>query len=154
MQENKRIIEINGVKLEVDLRDCKVVDNFRVGDNVKLLTKKYGDTFEDHAGVIVGFDEFRERPTIIVAYLEVSYSEASIQFAYINKDSKDIEMVKANENDIPFNKSRVLDMLDKGIAVKERELDDAKHKKAHFLEWFGRYFHMHDKETVGIGNKE
>ena len=152
-EDAKRVIEINGIKMEVDLRNCKRIDNFKVGDNVKLLVKQYGDSFKDHAGVIVGFDEFKMRPTIIVAYLEVSYSSAKIDFAYINKDTQDIEIVMANENDIPFNKWRVLELLDREIANKQKAVEEAEHTKAHFLEWFGKYFHMYDSETVGIGGE-
>ena len=35
------IIEINGLKLEIDLRSAKRIDSFRVGDNVKILRKDY-----------------------------------------------------------------------------------------------------------------
>lgn len=41
MSESKRIIEINGVKLDVDLSQCKVVENYKVGDAVKVLVKEY-----------------------------------------------------------------------------------------------------------------
>jgi len=34
---SKQIIEINGVKLEVDLSTAKRIDEFRVGDTVKVL---------------------------------------------------------------------------------------------------------------------
>ena len=37
--EQKRIVEIGGVKIEVDLRTAKRVDSYRVGDPVKVLTK-------------------------------------------------------------------------------------------------------------------
>ena len=35
--EEKRIVEIDGVKIEVDLRTAKRIDTFAVGDNVKVL---------------------------------------------------------------------------------------------------------------------
>ena len=59
--ENIRTIEINGIKLEVDLRTAKRIDQFKVGDNVKVL-KKNGGNFQgvpvtDIAGeLILGFD--------------------------------------------------------------------------------------------------
>ena len=34
--EEKRIIDINGMKMEVDLRTAKRIDTFKVGDNVKV----------------------------------------------------------------------------------------------------------------------
>jgi len=35
--ENKKIIEVNGVKLEVDLSSAKVIEEYRVGDVIKVL---------------------------------------------------------------------------------------------------------------------
>jgi len=137
--EEKRTIEINGIKMEVDLRTCKVIDSFKVGDKVKLLVKTYSE-FKSHAGVIIGFDAFVERPTIIVAYLDENYNTSSLKFCYINKESKDAEMVPANENDIPFTKEAVLIGMDNLIERKRRELEDEITKKEAFLKWFGKYF--------------
>ena len=53
--ENKRIIEINGVKLEVDMSTAKKIDEYRVGDNVKVLKKDYSGNYDVLAGVIVEF---------------------------------------------------------------------------------------------------
>ena len=36
MENTKTQIEINGVKLEVDLRNATRIDEFKVGDNVKV----------------------------------------------------------------------------------------------------------------------
>ena len=41
--EEKRIVEIDGVKIEVDLRTAKRIDTFAVGDNVKVLCKEYNN---------------------------------------------------------------------------------------------------------------
>ena len=35
--DNKKIVEVNGIKLEVDMRYAKRIDEFRVGDTVKVL---------------------------------------------------------------------------------------------------------------------
>lgn len=90
MSEEKRIIEINGIKMEIDLRTAtsRTVDTFCIGDKVKILLKEYGDSFRSYAGAIVGFDAFQQRPTIIVAYLAGGYSAAEIKFAYINADKQ------------------------------------------------------------------
>ena len=39
----KRIIEINGVKMEIDTRHAVRVDKLAVGTRVKVIRKKYGD---------------------------------------------------------------------------------------------------------------
>ena len=144
--ENKRIIEINGVKLEVDLSTAKVVDNFRIGDKVKVLKKP--DNYNDskvYPGVIIGFEEFQTLPTIVIAYLDISYSKADINFLYFNSESK-TEVVKSTADYVQFNKDDVVSMLNKEINTKERELIDLNHKKEYFLSNFNRHFESPKEE--------
>jgi hypothetical protein len=139
MDTNKRVIEINGVKLEIDLRDAKVIDQYKVGDTIKILIKGYSD-YKSHLGVIVGFDNFEKHPTIVIAYLEVEYSTANIRFAYYNSESKDVEIAKINDWDIPYSKSSIIEKLDTEYAKKEEELRELKSKKEVFINMFGKYF--------------
>ena len=135
----KRIVEINGVKLEVDLTEAKTIDTYKVGDIVKLLVPKYGDDFTSCCGVIIGFDNFTQRPTIVVAYLEAEYSKAEIKIAYIHGGSKS-ELTHASPGDVPFSRRRVEQSLDKDIAEKQKALDEANWRKDKFETWFGAYF--------------
>lgn len=139
MSEEKTIIEVNGVKLEVDLRQAKRIDTFKVGDSCKILKKGYSN-YESHLGVIVGFDDFKNLPTIIVAYLEIEYSTANIKFAYINSESKDLELCGVNDWDHPFTKQDIVDKINLEIEKKEEELRQLNSKKKVFLEMFGKYF--------------
>ena len=41
LNEFEREIEIDGVKVAVDMRTVKKIDVYRVGDNVKVLRKSY-----------------------------------------------------------------------------------------------------------------
>ena len=138
--ENKRIVEINGVKLEIDLTTARVVDNYRVGDNVKVLVKQYGDSLKSFPGVIIGFDAFEKRPTIVIAYLDIEYSNASVKFVYLNADTKDCEICPMQEHELSFDKSRVVDLLDREITKREQELIEVKNKKGYFLSHFETYF--------------
>ena len=107
--ENKQIIEINGIKLEIDLRTAKRVEEFKIGDAVKLLVKEYSNDFKSHNGVIVGFDDFKDHPTIIIAYMIESYGYgAEIKFAYINAQSKTYEIATANPFEVSISKDLVL----------------------------------------------
>lgn len=139
MDENMRVVEINGVKIEVDLRNCKVIENYKVGDAVKVLVKKYS-SYESYAGVIIGFDDFKERPTIIVAYLESSYSTAEIKFVYINADTKDVEICPSVKMDKFLDKSHALGLLDNSIEKKKIELQELETKKRLFEKEFEVYF--------------
>ena len=76
-QEQKRIIEVNGVKMEIDLRNAKVVENYKVGDYVKVLIKEY-NSYKSYIGNIIVFDNFEKTPTIVIAYLKNEYSSSTI----------------------------------------------------------------------------
>ena len=141
METGTRIVEINGVKLELDMRQATLqsIDAFKVGDSVKVLVKNYSD-YASHAGVIVGFDAFKNLPTIIVAYLKISYSDAKLEFAYINAQSTDVELCAASPNDVPFERATVLQAMDRDIATKKEAAAQAENNKAMFLSMFNRYF--------------
>lgn len=143
MSEETTIIELNGVKLEVDLRTAKRVDTLRVGDRVKLLEKQYGNSIKIHPAIIAGFEPFPSAPTIIVAYLETSYSTADVKFAYINtadEESKKFELVPSIDNDLPVDPSDILELMDREIARRQTDLDDLKRRRLFFLNNFQKYF--------------
>jgi len=144
---DKKVIEINGVKLEVDLTEAKVIENYKVGDPVKVLIKTYSD-YQSKPGTIVGFDAFENLPTIIIAYLDISYDKASVKFEYFNAQSKDVEICKMNNAEVPFAKERVNELMDLQIVRKEEELADLKRKKEFFEAEFGAYFKNQVKESV------
>lgn len=137
--ENKRIIEVNGVKMEIDLRQAKVIDNYKVGDYVKILIKGYSD-YKSYIGNIIGFDNFEKNPVIVIAYLKNEYSSASIEFAYYSKKSEDIEITTLNAWDIPLTKSTIIEQFNKEILKKEQEVMEMKNKVNIFEQLFGKYF--------------
>jgi hypothetical protein len=141
MEEEKRIIEINGIKMEIDLRNAKRVDTFKVGDKVRVLVKRYSDSFTSYAGMIVGFDNFKERPTIVVAYVDPgAYSNEPLKFVYINQDTKDTEITAMVDDFIAADKSVIIDQMDKAILKHQQEIEETEAKKAYFLKYFGAYF--------------
>lgn len=149
MENEKTVIEINGVKLEVDLRCARKITEFRVGDSVKLLLKKYSDSYESHIGMIVDFDAFTERPTIVIAYIDASQWDSSnsvLKFAYLNKDSKDVEVAAVTDDfRISIEKNQILAAFDGKIKVKENEIEDLKRRKRYFIEKFQHAFRFVDE---------
>lgn len=135
----KRIIEVNGVKLEVDLSTAKVVDQYRVGDAVKVLVKTY-DSYKSHAGVIMGFDAFEKLPTILIAYLDSGYNTAEMKFISFNAKSENVEICAMNSHEVPFVRDNVLELMDRDITSAEQKVADLKTKKAYFQKQFGVYF--------------
>ena len=144
MDDTKRIIEIDGIKVEVDLRTAKRVDSFRVGDNVKILDKSYQD-YKVKPGIIVDFAEFQELPTIVIAVFEEgSWSGApSIKFIYYNKStSEKVEIVPATEDEIKVSKDSVVEKFEREIQKKKNEWIDLKNQ----LEYFKKHFLKECKE--------
>jgi len=137
------VIEINGVKLEVDLRSARRIDTLRVGDRVKLLEKtSYGGPIVHH-GVVAGFDPFPSQPTIIVAYLKLNYSESTIEFAYLNATpgaENKFELVASIDHELPVEEGEIVAKMDREIAKKQAEIADLERKKKYFLDCFGAYF--------------
>lgn len=140
-------IEINGVKLEVDLRTAKRIDNIKVGSRVKILQKTrvkilqktYGGHDVLH-GVVIGFEPFEKLPTIIVAAAKLEYNSAKIEFIYYNAKSE-CEMVLANDADeADIDKNNFLAQIDRAVTQKEEEIKELKLRRQYFLDKFGCYW--------------
>lgn len=135
-----QIVEINGVKLEVDTRTAKRVDKFRIGDTVKVLIEKYENDHKVYPGVIIGFEQFQKLPTIVVAYLDITYSEAELKFVYINAENKKAEITKSCDDYIPIEKDEAIRKFDKEIEEARATVQTLEQKKKYFLKRFGEYF--------------
>lgn len=137
----KRVVEINGIKIEVDLRTAKRVDQYKVGDRVKVLIKGYNESYKSHPGVIVGFDEFKALPTIVVAYVESSsWSTSAIKMAYINSGSKDIEICAMTLDEALPSRDEVTEQFDRAIAAKQAELSSLVAQRSYFIDKFATIY--------------
>lgn len=139
MEENKKIIEINGVKIEVDLRTAKRIDEFKVGDSVKVLQKN-GSDYNVSAGVIIDFVMFKELPTIQIAIFKSDYWGQTISFINFNSQTKDVEIAAVSEHELVLEKDRVIDKINREIEKKQSEIDELQTKKDYFVKHFKKYF--------------
>lgn len=146
MSEEKRIIEINGVKLEVDLRNARRIDEFRVGDNVKVLDTRSGKN-EVRSGVITDFANFKDMPTIIVAMYKAGdyWTKPTIEFIYFNSDTEGIEIVGVSAEEIIVSKDTIVQLFDDEIIKKKDELHDLIVKRDTFLKYFGKGMEQEDR---------
>lgn len=143
--EEKRIVEIDGVKIEVDLRTAKRIDTFRVGDNVKVLCKEYNGDFKVKPGIITDFANFKEKPTIVVAVLDESYSGVSINFVYIYEGMEDkYEIVYATEDEVKLSQEGVIEKFEREIAKKKHEMEELQFK----LDFFKKHFMKTQEEVI------
>lgn len=119
----KTIVEVNGVKLEVDLRYARRIDELRIGDRVKVLHKQgYGNDLTVSPGIIVGFEPFKELPTIVVAYVNQDWNRADVKFLHYNAKSE-AEIVHAADEDFHVDHDAILARFDRHIAEKQREIE-------------------------------
>lgn len=139
--ETKRIIEINGVKMEIDLREAKVntIDTLRVGSRVKVLVKGYGDSFTVHAGVVIGFTDFKALPTVEVAYLANDWSTCDVKFLALNSKTTGYEIV-AGGDDADIDQKRVLAWFENARSKLQTQLEDLNLKERFFTEKFASYW--------------
>jgi small nuclear ribonucleoprotein (snRNP)-like protein len=142
--KNKKIIEINGVKLEVDLSTARRISEYKVGDNVKVLIKGYSN-YTSYVGVITGFDDFMNKPAINIAYIDSSYSTADIKFLNFYEGCE-AEICPTNDLDLNFNKETVISYLESNIRSAELKLQQEKMKLEYFEKNFSKYFEEAEKE--------
>ena len=150
MSENTVQIEINGVKMEVDLRHAKRIETIKVGTRVKVLSKVY-DGYHIRHGVVIGFEPFQKLPTIIVAAASITYSEAKVDFVYFNAETKDTELVVAVDDDkAAIDKEDFLKQVDREVAEKEAEIRELKDRKQYFLDKFQCYWTPAENEDKSV----
>lgn len=145
-----QLIEINGVKLEVDLRHARRIENIKVGSRVKVLAKEYSGYKVQH-GVVIGFEPFEKLPTIIIAVVEMSYNEAKIGFVYYNSKSKDTEVVISSDDDRnAIGREEVCDFIDREIAKHEQGIKELRDRKSYFLSKFQTYWQPVEQTTEAV----
>ena len=157
MDDNK-IIEINGVKFEVDARTATLrqVQTIKIGARVKVFKKSYTDQHTVYHGVVVGFVPFEKTPTVIIAYIETTYgSAADIKFLYFTAKSEE-QIIVSDENDKEsLQASNITAQIDKEILKKKNEIQDLEDRKKYFLNNFQSYwnpFRLDEAETKSSVN--
>jgi hypothetical protein len=141
MSEGKTVIEIGGLKLEVDMRSARRIDEMRVGDRVQVLHKpSYGGP-SIFPGMIIGFKPFKTLPSIQVAYITSSFNSAEIKFATLNSESKDFEIIKSVDDDgLEIDRDKLLKTFAMQIATKQKEIEEIELRRDYFLRNFRAYW--------------
>ena len=141
---DKQIVEINGIKMELDYREGTTtrIDTYRVGSKVKVLTKGYGDSYNVRPGVIVGFDEFKALPTIVIMCIGSGYG-SGVEYVGINAKTENIELISAEgDQELMAKRDDILATLQRGVELKRVELEQAEYNL--------KQFHRHFNEVVPI----
>lgn len=138
MNDEIQTVEIAGVKYEVNMAGARKISQFAVGNRVKVLIKDYSG-YKSHPGVIVGIDLFKALPTVVVAYVEpTTYNEnASVQFAYLNAQSKDTEIAPMCEDDLMPTRDTILAWFKRAEDEHTKKIEAIREKREYFLRRFG-----------------
>jgi hypothetical protein len=132
METEKTIIDVNGVRLEVDMRYARRVEELRIGSPVKILTKGTYGGGQVHPGIVVGFEPFKDLPTILVAYVEDSWNAAEVKVVAINSKQENFDLVAAVDLDFAVDKGAIINRFDRQIASKQREIDAIQEQRRYF----------------------
>jgi hypothetical protein len=153
MSEHIRTIEIEGHKFEVDMRSAKKIEAYRVGDRVKVLKKNYS-SYEVHPGAIVGIDCFKALPTIVVAYVPGRFSDdGKVEFAYMNAESKDVEIAPMSEDDLIPTRDTILTYFERSLQIHRTKIREIEIKRDYFLRQFGIAFSVGAEEVAAATSR-
>ena len=140
-EENKRIVEIDGVKLEIDLRKAKVIDHYKIGDPVRVLHPGTGYGSGIKAGVIVGFCEFDKNPAIEILELDAEYSGVNFKLiTVVSGQENPVQIAPYDRYSGLFTQADIVTRFNREIQKKELELADLKLKKEYFINDFLKAF--------------
>ncbi len=89
--------------------------------------------------MVVGFEPFSSKPSIIVAYMVEDYSKAEIKIVAVNSDTKDFEMVASIDDEL-FAHDKIIALFNKQIIIKQREIDVLNEQKNYFETNFAAYW--------------
>lgn len=141
MSDATKVIEINGLQIEVDGSAEVTAGPFKIGDPVKVLHKGSTNTEPKiMPGVIIGFGGFLTLPSIEVMVLGEEYTWPAFRFIVINEKTKDFEIVRCTRYEQVLGCSKIVERLERDIAKRELELLDLKNKKIFFASNFQKAF--------------
>ena len=139
----KQVVEVKGVKVEVDLSTAQRIDTFAIGTRVKVLRTEYSQA-KVLPGVVVGFEPFNDLPTIIVAVFKSSYSDVDIEMIYYNSGSEGVELIAASDvqdfDDLILSRDECLAVFTKQIAKLQAEINGLENKRRYIASKFGLLF--------------
>jgi hypothetical protein len=141
-------VEVGGKRFLVDMTGAKVVDEFKIGDPVKVLTKRYNDEYDTNHGMIIGFDAFENLPTIIIADFEHRYgNEAELKVVNYNRQTTGVEICHATPAELKLDPQAVIDHVNMSISKLRNEIRELQNKKDFFLRNFSKVFGI-DTATI------
>lgn len=134
-----KTVEVNEAMVKIGLKKEEVVNNYKVGNYIKLLIKDVFD-FENYPGRIVGIYYSNDEPIIVVAYLKQPFDRFNIGYIEISLSSEDVKIAPLNDWDFPIEWLSRLKRFKIEILSKEQEVTEMKSNVKRFEQIFDEYF--------------
>jgi hypothetical protein len=137
-------LNIKGLTFEAPTDDRTHPRALKVGDRVKLLQKKYDDTYDSRPGIIVAIDAYVSLPTIVVMYAEYSYGKApELKFANFNEKTKGdaMELLRMTDEEAAICvKEDAMEQFNRAESDLRKQLEILLERREFFLRRFGVAF--------------
>lgn len=138
-EAKNKTIELNEAMVKIGLKKEEAINNYKVGNYVKLLIKDIFD-FESYPGRIVGIYYSNDEPIIVVAYLKQPFDRFNISYIEICPSSEDTKIEPLNDWDFPIERLSMLKRFKIEILSKEQEVTEMKSNVKRFEQIFDEYF--------------
>jgi bifunctional DNA-binding transcriptional regulator/antitoxin component of YhaV-PrlF toxin-antitoxin module len=138
----KKIIELNGSKVEIDFESAKKIETYKIGDSVKVIVKKYGNNYSLCPGVITGFvsdgNDFNAIEVLLMKF--DSYAQSGSMEVIFITDKPDGEYILAplTTADTFVKYDTAIDLIERDIQKKVFELEQAKSRLKFIVEYYGK----------------
>lgn len=147
-------IEINGMVYEFDEK-LILKQEIRVGQNVQILKKDYGDKYKLYPGVVTQILPFESTPVVEIIYVEADYSSCEVKKALVREGSDEVQIISKPDTLKMITKEHCEDLLIREITKAETKLRDAKANLEYFRKYFGMYWgDIKEKEGAENGSAE
>lgn len=113
---DSKIIEINGVKMEIMPQEIKTIQHFKVGERVKLFKKEYS-SWKVMPAIITGITVTDDVSILEILGLIMTYSDVKVERIILTSADTAREVFIAKIDDYEFNYSQdtAIELLDKNI---------------------------------------
>ena len=133
---NTQQIEVKGQSFEVQTQ-AVVRSTIKIGDRLRILKKS---TYSDPVvcdGIVIGFEPFKTLPSIVIAYIDDTYSNIDVKFLVWNDSTKDVEITVALDDPFKKNLDHYATRIEQKATKLEQEAREVRQKLDYMRSKFG-----------------
>jgi hypothetical protein len=89
---------------------------------------------------VIGFEPFKDLPTIVVAYVEEDWLKYEIKVVAINSKQENFDLIAAVDPDFSIDREVIIKRFDRQVAAKRREIEAIEEQRRYFETNFKAYW--------------